>query len=146
MVIAILFFNLASYSITTLAATRLAIMRSLKSNSLEFPSSYPIGQDQDWVLAAPALTKLCFAANLLLGTTSCLILMNAFFWWMTNASLVSSTVRNYALAYSLGAGIAGIVFVHVALVPRLSEGDGFLMAINSILFSVLAGLVFGTLE
>ena len=41
---------------------------------------------------------------------------------------------------------AGIVFVHVVLVPRLKEGDGFLMAINSILGPSLAGLAFGTME
>lgn len=65
---------------------------------------------------------------------------------MTNASLVSGAVRNYALAYGLGAGIAGIVFVHIVLVPRLDEGNGFLMAINSILGPILTGLAFGTME
>ena len=72
--------------------------------------------------------------------------VNAFFWWMTNASLVSVAVRNYTQAYGLGGGIAGIVFVHVLLVPRLNEGKVFLMAVNTILEPVLTGLAFDTMK
>jgi hypothetical protein len=63
---------------------------------------------------------------------------------MANAFLVSGVVRNYVLAHDLGAGIAGIVFVHVVLVPRLNEGCEFLKAANSVLGPVLAGMAFGT--
>jgi hypothetical protein len=72
--------------------------------------------------------------------------MNAFFWWVTNALLVSGVVRNYVLAHDLGAGIAGIVFVHAVLVPRLNEGCIFLKAANSVLGPVLARLTFDTGE
>jgi hypothetical protein len=65
---------------------------------------------------------------------------------MTNAFLVSGVVRNYVLAHDLGAGIAGIVFVHVVLVPRLTEGCEFLKAANSVLGPVLVGMAFGTTE
>jgi uncharacterized phage protein gp47/JayE len=72
--------------------------------------------------------------------------MNAFLWWMTNALLVSGVVRNYVLAHSIGAGITGIVFVHVVLVPTSNKGCELLKAVNSVLGPVLAGLAFVTTE
>jgi hypothetical protein len=149
MLIAVLLFNVSTYSLTAIA-TRLNTTPTLVSSPTKFlPGDRERAlpqQNQDWLLPAPATTKLCFGTNIFLGLTSGAMLVNAFFWWMTNASLVSVAVRNYALAYGLGAGIAGIVFVHVLLVPRPNEGMGFLMAVNTILGPVLTGLAFGTMK
>ncbi|RFU27975.1 hypothetical protein B7463_g8357, partial [Scytalidium lignicola] len=146
--IATLLLNAVSYSIAAMV-TRLSTTPTSTPNFPKSHSSALTNEDQDWevtFLFAPATTKLCFAANVLVGAISCFVLMHAFFIWMTTLALVSDSVRNYALAYGVGAGISGIVFVHVVLVPRLEEGDGFLMIINSVLGPVLAGLTFGTIE
>lgn len=136
MLIAILALNVASYSIAALT-TRLSTTPP-KSN-----------ERQDWQIAflhAPATIKACFGANIFVGGAGCLVLVHTFFTWITALSHVSVTVRNYAMAYGIGAGIMAIVCVHVVLVPRLQEGEGFLMIINSIAASVLAGLTFGTIN
>ena len=65
---------------------------------------------------------------------------------MTNALLISSVVRNHAIAYAIGAGIMGIVLMHVLFVQKMKERNGFLLAINTILGLALAGLAFGTME
>lgn len=65
---------------------------------------------------------------------------------MTSASEVSVSVRNYALGYGTGAGIVGLVLVHVLFIKRFVESDGLMMAVNTILGLVLTGLVFGTIE
>lgn len=72
--------------------------------------------------------------------------MVAFLWWMTSASEVSVSVRNYALRWGIGAGIVGLVLVHILFMKRLVEGGGLVMAVNTILGLALTGLVFGTME
>lgn len=72
--------------------------------------------------------------------------MFAFFWWLDNALLVSSRVRNHAPGYGLGAGAAGIICIHVILLPTLNQGNGFLKFINTIMGPTLVGLAFGTME
>jgi len=135
MLIAILFFNIASYSLGAMAS-RLGKMPILNADSQTRQSDELDLGGQDWqivFLTAPATTKLCFATNVFIGAASCFALMYAFFWWMTNASLISGSVRNCALLYGVGAGTGGVLFIHLVLVPRWSEGEGFLMAVNSIL-------------
>jgi hypothetical protein len=148
MLIAVLLFNLAAYTVTaifTSLTSTLTISSSttLRATSCECP---PLEQQQDWLVPAPATTKLCFTANLMLGLTSSALLVIAFLWWMTSASEVSISMKNYALGYGIGAGIVGLILVHILFIRRFVEGGGLMMAVNTILGLTLTGLAFGTME
>jgi hypothetical protein len=93
MLLAVLLFNLAAYTVT-------AIYTSLTSTSTVSSSSKLRASDcecrcphlepqQDWLATAPGNTQLCFMANLGLGMASGILLIFAFFWWMTSVSEVS---------------------------------------------------------
>ncbi|KUJ09139.1 uncharacterized protein LY89DRAFT_741434 [Mollisia scopiformis] len=147
MFIALLLFNLAAYTITAIATSLtstpyVSYSNKLRANDCECPLHE---QQQDWLLPAPAITKLCFIANLLLGLMSGALLVNAFLWWMTSVSEISVSVRNYALGCGIGAGIVGLVLVHILFIKKLVKSGGLLMAINTILGLTLMGLAFGTI-
>lgn len=148
MLIAVLLFNLAAYTVTAIFTSLTSTPTVLSSTKLRASDcECPLPQQQqDWLVPAPAITKLCFTANLMLGMTSGALLVIAFLWWMTSASEVSVSVRNYALRCGIGAGIVGLVLVHILFMKRFVEGGGLMMAVNTILGLALTGLVFGTME
>lgn len=148
MLFAVLLFNLAVYAVTAIYTSLTStptVLSCAKLRAYDCECSLP-QQQQDWLVPAPATTKICFMANLMLGMASGALLVIAFFWWMTSALEVSVSVRNYALGYGTGAGIVGLVLVHVLFIKRFVESDGLMMAVNTILGLVLTGLVFGTIE
>ena len=61
-------------------------------------------------------------------------------------SEVSVTVRNYALGCGAGAGLVGLVLVHILFIKQFVEDGGLVMAVNTILGLTLTGLAFGTME
>ncbi|OBT77082.1 hypothetical protein VF21_02891 [Pseudogymnoascus sp. 05NY08] len=148
MLIAVLLFNLAVHTVTAIFTSLTSMPTVLSSTKLgasdcECPLPH---QQPDWLVPAPAITKLCFIANLLLGMTSGALLVIAFLWWMTSASEVSVSMRNYALRCGIGAGIVGLVLVHILFMKRFVEDGGLMTAVNTILGLTLTGLVFGTME
>lgn len=91
MLIAVLLFNLAAYTLTAIATSLTStptVSSSTKLRANDCESLLP-GQQQDWLLPAPATTKLCFITNIVLGLTSGALLVNAFLWWMTSATEIS---------------------------------------------------------
>jgi hypothetical protein len=82
----------------------------------------------------------------MLGLTSGALLVIAFVWWLTSVSEVSVSVRNYALGCGAGAGLMGLVLVHVLFMNRCVEDGGLMMAVNTILGLALTGMAFGTME
>lgn len=107
-------------------------------------------QQQDWLVPAPIATKLCFTVNVLLALTSGALLVSAFLWWATSASEISVSVRNHALGYGFGAGIIGLVLLHIffmkTLMKTLMKGNGWLIGVNTVLGVTLTGLALGTIE
>lgn len=148
MLIAVLLFNLAAYTLTAIATSLTSTPTDSSSTKLRANNceSLLLEQQQDWLLPAPATTKLCFTTNIMLGLTSGALLVIAFLWWMASASEISVSVRNYALGYGIGAGIVGLVLVHILFMKRFMMGGGLLMAINTILGLALTGLAIGTME
>jgi hypothetical protein len=84
--------------------------------------------------------------NIMLGLTSGALLVIAFVWWLTSVLEVSVSVRNYALGCGAGAGLMGLVLVHVLFMKKFVEDGGLMMAVNTILGLALTGLAFGTME
>jgi hypothetical protein len=152
MLMSILFFNLACYSLRRVNSRLSGARTSLLSKPLELPSDTAAlsnTKSLEWDIAlgsASAISKLCWAANFSVLLASCLGLVVGFPLWLGYVSHISSTVRNYALVYGLGGGIAGLVFVHIVLVPRLRGRDSdTLVAVNSILVLFVTGLAYGTI-
>lgn len=148
MLVAILLINLAAYTVTAIhtsltSTPAVSSFTKIGADDCECPI---LEQPQDWLVPAPATTKLCFTANLLLGISSGGLLVVAFLWWMTSLSEVSVSVKNYALGYGVGAGFVGLVLVHVLFIKRFVEDRGLMMAVNTILCLTLTGLAFGTME
>lgn len=148
MLMAVLLFNLAAYTVnaiyTSLTSTPIVLSSTkLQSCDCECPLHQ---QQQDWLLPAPAVTKLCFMANLMLLMSSSALLVIAFISYVTSVSELSVSARNYALGCGIGAGMMGLVLVHVLFIKRFVESGGLMMAVNTILGLVLSGLVFGTME
>jgi len=150
MLVAILLFNLAAYTLTALYTSHTST--PTVSSSTKLPASncecpcHHLEPRQDWVASAPGTTQLCFTANLGLGITSGGLLVIAFFWWLASVSEVSVTVRNYALGCGAGAGLVGLVLVHILFIKQFVEDGGLMMAVNTILGLTLTGLAFGTME
>ena len=142
MLVAVLLFNLAAYTLNAITTSLMSTTKAAADNC----ESLLHQQQQDWLVAAPATTKLCFMSNIMLGVMSGVLLVTAFLWWITVVSDISASVRNYALGCGIGAGIVGIVLVHILLIKRLIDGGGLLMAINTIMGLALTGLAFGTIE
>lgn len=150
MLLAVLLFNLAAYTVTAAYTSLTSTPTASSSSKLRVSDCEcrcpPLEPQQDWLATAPGTTQLCFFANLTLVLASGALLVVAFFWWMTSVSEVSVSGRNYALGCGIGAGIVGLVFVHVLFMNRFVEGGGLMMAVNTILGLSLTGLAFGTVE
>jgi uncharacterized membrane protein len=150
MLLAVLLINLAAYTVTAIytsltSAPTVSSSSKLRASDCECRCSH-LEPQKDWFALAPGTTQLCFMANLGLGMASGVLLVVASFWWMTSVSEVSVSARNYALGCGIGAGIVGLVLVHVLFMKRFVEGGGLMMAVNTILGLALTGLAFGTME